>query len=354
VTKHKHATRRQPGHRLWFGLFGFAAAMVATLWLVNPASRQSAPRSVAPSQHPTTSGDTPYDQTIDLAHRDGMRVWIESDLVKQWLAGSASFHRAIATIAEEATHPGVVGIKIADELGYHDGLTKADQITAFLDASAAALRIAAPGKLLLIDMIIPELGCLPNYQPPLRWATVCAAQQRGAYPQLALSEVDGYLARHDVEAVDVSTGLFPARTYAGWGVDENVAQQAAWQEVIRRGWARLVTLQARKALAHPGVDTESAAAVDVAMHTFIDIPRATGAAAVDVWTWRQLYQGQIYRLPDPGLRDNELWRALVARHDAGAHLFTHLSPHSLEVGLDRDLRELARAFTDLFVAAGTG
>jgi hypothetical protein len=270
------------------------------------------------------------------------------------LAGPASFRGAVATIAEEATHRGVVGIKIADELGYHDGLTTADQITAFLDASASALRVAAPGKLILIDMIVPELGCLPGYQPPLRWATVCAAQQRGLYPQLALSEVDGYLQRHDVDVIDVSTGLFSAHTYAGWGVDENIAQRTAWQEIIRRGWAQLATPQARKALAHAGDDTESPAAVATAMTTFVDIPQMEGAVAVDVWTWRQLYQGQMYRLLDPGLRKNDLWLALVRRHDAGARLFTHLSPRSLEIGLDTDLRDLAHAFTDLFVAAGTG
>lgn len=340
--------------KLRFGLFGLAAALVATLWFIAPDSGRPARPTVAPTRSNAVLGDSAYDQTIDAAHHYGLRVWIEADLVKRWLAGPASFRAAVATIAEEATHPGVVGIKIADELGYHDGLTTANQIVAFLDASATALRAAAPGKLLLIDMIIPELGCLPNYQPPLRWATICAAQQRGLYPQLALSEIDGYLQRRDVDVIDVSTGLFSPRTYAGWGVDENIAQRTAWQEVVRRGWPQLATLQARKALAHPGDDPDSAASVAAAMTTFVDIPRAEGAPAVDVWTWRQLYQGQIYRLLNPGLRENELWLALVKRHAAGARLFTHLSPHSLEVGLDTDLRELAHAFTDLFVAAGTG
>lgn len=345
-------------NKLRFGLIGVAAVAavaVVAVWLINPAQgRLPAHPDVASSQSTQVTGDSPYDQTIDAAHRHGLHVWIESDLVKRWLAGPASFRDAIATIAEEATHPGVVGIKVADELGYHDGLTTADRITAFLDASAAALRVAAPGKLILIDMIVPELGCLPGYQPPLRWATICAAQQRGLYPQLALSEIDGYLQRHDVDVVDLSTGLFPARTYAGWGVDEDTAQRAAWQDAVQRGWPQLVRLQGRKAMAHPGADTEGPAAVSGAMTTFIDIPRSAGAAAVDVWTWRQMYQGKMYRLLDPGLRTNDLWQALVKQHDGGARLFTHLSPHSLEVGLDTDLAELAHVFTDLFVAAGTG
>jgi hypothetical protein len=94
--------------------------------------------------------------------------------------------------------------------------------------------------------------------------------------------------------------------------------------------------------------------VDAALGTFVDTPVRLGAAAVDVWTWRQRYQGATYRLLDPGLRTNALWDGLVARHRAGDRLFTHFSPSSVEVGLDTDLHLLATAFTDVFVAAGTG
>jgi hypothetical protein len=340
--------------KLRAGLVGLAAAVVATVWLVNPSAGRTPRPAPAATPRPILHTDSVYDQAIDAAHRAGLQVWIETDLVKRWRAGPVSFRGAIATIAEEASHPGVMGIKIADELGYHDGLETPARIAAFLDASAAALRAAAPGKLILIDMIIPELGCLPEYQPPLRWATICAARQRGLYPQLALNQVDGYLKRRDVDVIDVSTGLFGARTYAGWGVDEDTAQRTAWRAMALRGWPALVRLQARKALAHPETDTEDATTVAAAMKTFLDVPTSLGAGAVDVWTWRQRYQGQIYRLLDPGLRVNALWRALVTRHDAGARLFTHLSPHSVEIGLSTDLRMLAGAFTDLFVAAGTG
>jgi hypothetical protein len=222
----------------------------------------------------------------------------------------------------------------------------------FLADSAAALHKAAPGKLLLVDMVVPELGCLPGYQPPLRWATICAVQQRGLYPQLALTAVDEYLAQHAVDVLDLSTDLLSERTYSGWGVDMNTAQRAAWQEVQHRGWGSLVRLQARKALAHPGDYTQTD--TEATLTTFVDIPRTQGAAAVDVWTWRQLYKGQVYRLLDPGLRGNALWSALQRRRGSGANLFTHLSPHSLEVGLGPDLTTIAQVFTDLFVAAGTG
>jgi hypothetical protein len=210
----------------------------------------------------------------------------------------------------------------------------------------------APGKLLLADVVGPELGCLPGYDPPLRWATVCAVQARGQYPQLALTAIDGYLKSGNLDVVNLSTGLLPDKTYAGWGIDQDVAQRTAWQEAHRRGWDKLVRLQARKALAHPGAYTDTG--TDQALATFIDIPTAEGAAAVDVWTWRQLYKGQIHRLMDPGLGPNALWNGLVKRHADGTKMFTHLSPQSLEVGLDADLAVVATAFTDLFVAAGTG
>jgi hypothetical protein len=315
----------------------------------HPADRPSPSRSAV---QPGPSNE--YADAVDAAHQHGLHVWIESDLVKAWLAGKDSFHAAVATIAGLAARPGVIGIKIADEIGYHDGLDSATKIRSFLADSAAALHAAAPGTRVLIDMVVPELGCLPGYDPPLRWATICAAQQRGRYPQLTLDAIDTYLHAHTIDVLDLSTDLLTDNTYSGWGVDANTAQHTAWDEVHRRGWDQLVVLQARKALAHPGGYPGTATDAQAALTTFVDIPRTQGAAAVDVWTWRQLYQGQVYRLLDPGLQSNKLWVALEARRATGAHLFTHLSPHSVEEGLEADLRVLARVFTDLFVAAGTG
>jgi hypothetical protein len=326
-----------------------AVVAVAGCSTARPAARPS------PSPSPAVpAAATAYQQGVDAAHRQGLRVWIETDLVKRWAAGPDSFRAGVQAVAALAARPGVVGIKIADEIGYHDGLDTAAKIRAFLAASATALHAAAPGKALLIDLLVPELGCLPGYDPPLRWATICQAQQRGRYPQLALDEVDGYLAGRWVDVVDLSTNLQSDKTYAGWGVDADTAQRAAWAEARRRGWAGEVRLQGRKALAHPGGYPGDAAEAQATLATYVDIPRAEGAGAVDVWTWRQQYKGDTYRLMDPGLRDNALWDALRQRRAAGARLFTHLSPHSVEVGLGPDLAALAQVFTDVFMAAGTG
>jgi len=281
-------------------------------------------------------------------------VWLESDLVKRWLAGPEAFQAGVDALAVLAKRPGVVGIKIADELGYHDGLDSTASIQSFLGETAAALHTAAPGKPLLVDMLVPELGCLPEHDPQPAGATECAAQERSRYPQLTLAQVDEYLRAGVIDVLDLSTNLQTAVTYASWGVDADIAQRTAWQEAHRRGWDTLVQLQARKALAHAGSYTGTAEDVQAALATYVDIPRSLGAVAVDVWTWRQTYQGEVYRLADPGLRENALWTGLRAQHAQGARLFTHLSPHSVERDLDADLTMLAQVFSDLFVAAGTG
>lgn len=331
-----------------------AAITTITAVIVINVNTSDPPARAGTVAMPSPVNQQPYIGAIQAAHRDGLRVWIETDLVRRWLAGPAAFQQAIDAVADEATQSGVVGIKIADELGYHDGLTTPTMIDEFLDASSAALRTAAPGKLLLIDLIVPELGCLPGNQTTGTAAASCAAARRHDLPQLAMTQIDHYLQRHDIDVVDLSTDLLDPATYASWGVDLDTAQADAWQEADARGWGSLVTLQARKALAHPGADPGSAQDALATLHTFVDIPHQMGAAASDVWTWRQQYEGQLYRLLNPGLEVNNLWTGLLQLHQTGVRMFTHFSPNSVEVSLEADLHLIAQAFTDVFVAAGTG
>lgn len=309
-----------------------------------PAAQQDVPMS------PVTA----YAGAVRAAHRDGIRVWLEIDLVKRWLAGPASFAAGVRRIGELSRQPGVVGVKIADELGYGDGLQNAAQVQAFLDAAHHAVSTAAPGKKILVDLVVPALGCVPDRVPAALWATICSARAAGDYPALRLTAIDGYLSSGDIDVLDLSTGLLPTRTYTGWGLTLDQAQQAAWQEVSRRGWGRLVTLQARKALAHPGDYVSSSATASADLTTWVDLPLRLGAGAVDVWTWSQNYDGGTYRLVNAGLRSNSLWAGIIARHRAGDRLFTHFTPSSTVVGLSADMAQLARGFTDVFVATGTG
>lgn len=295
-----------------------------------------------------------YQAAVKAAVAVHLRVWIETDLVKRWEEGPTWFRAAVSRVAELARQPGVAGIKIADELGYNDGMNSASKIRKFLSAAAQALHAAAPGKLILVDLVVPQLGCLPGHQAAGSPAATCARREQAAYPQLALPDVDTYLHMHAIDVLDLSTYLLSADTYKGWGANADSAQSAAWQEVDKRGWPRLVRLQARKALAHPGTYLGGSATSAADVQTYVDIPLAHDAHAVDIWTWNQLYEGQEYHLMNPGMRPNALWDQLQRLRHAGDVLFTHFSPHSVILGLHSDLAEIATVFTDIFLPAGTG
>ena len=166
--------------------------------------------------------------------------------------------------------------------------------------------------------------------------------------------MDGYLASGDLDVIDVSTGLLDPAVYASWGIDREMAQQAAWREIVRRGWPGHVVVRARKALAHPGPYADGRPAAEDDARVFVDVPRELGATGTDVWTWRQTYEGEVVRLMDPGLEPNPLWEALLVRRERGAVLFTHFTPSSVERGLDADLDALSTVFSGVFVAAGLG
>jgi hypothetical protein len=297
---------------------------------------------------------TDYRAAVRMAVADHLRVWIEADLVKRWEEGPTWFRAAVSRVAALASRRGVAGIKIADELGYNDGMSSVSKISRFLSAAARALHAAAPGKLILVDMVVPQLGCVPGHQVAGSPAATCASREQAAYPQLALPEVDRYLRMHAIDVLDLSTYLLPDDTYKGWGTNSDSAQTAAWQEVDKRGWAGLVRLQARKALAHPGAYRGGSAASSADIQTYVDIPLAHDAHAVDIWTWNQIYEGQEYHLMNPGMEPNALWHQLERLRQQGDVLFTHFSPHSVISSLHGDLAEIATVFTDIFLPAGTG
>jgi hypothetical protein len=295
-----------------------------------------------------------YAAAVRIAVADHLRVWIETDLVKRWEEGPPWFGAAIRQVADLANQPGVVGIKIADELGYNDGMNSASKIRKFLSSAAQALHAAAPHKLLLVDMVVPQLGCLPGHQSSGSPAAACAGRELAAYPQLALPAIDGYLHMHAIDVLDLSTYLLSDSTYKAWHTTTDAAQSAAWQEVVRRGWPDLVHLQSRHAFADPGTYRGTPAQAAADFHLYVGIPLAYGAHAVDIWTWKQEYDGKVYSLMNPGMRPNALWDQLEQLRDASDVFFTHFSPNSVESGVQADLAKIATVFTDVFLPAGTG
>ncbi|MBB5978374.1 hypothetical protein [Kribbella solani] len=330
-------------------------------------TRHPSSTATSPSGPPTSSSSAPtntnvpvslvHDRYVALAsalHQRGVAIWWETDLVSKWLQGPAAFDQAINRLGQLGKVPGTAGFKISDEIGYGDGLGSMSQATNFLTQARQRLAQVAPGKQLLVDAVVPELGCLP-WRGGVQLS--CANQVRQKYPAATAAAVESYLRAHLIDRLDLSTGLLSDSTYAQWGLDRKTAQTDIWNRVHAQGWGSMTILQARKALAVPNGYQGSAdqAAADAA--TYIDVPVAAGAHAVDIWTWRQRYQGQIVSLLGPNLQTNPLWTELLKRRQQGVQLITHMTPSMLPTdpssyGHECDLA--AQAFTTVFVAAGTG
>jgi hypothetical protein len=344
----------------WYAVVGaLLVASVAVVLVRQPGSNGGAPVvRAAPHRSEQATQRLPahlvkYQQAVDIAAADGLSVWLEADLVKRWLAGSASFSAAIDQVAL-LSRRNVVGIKIADELGYHDGLTSQEQIGRFLTDTADALHRKAPGRLVLVDIVVPELACLPGWTLAPVSTILCQARARAAHPALQISAVTGYLRLHAIDVVDLSADLFPEHTYNYWGSSQDEGEVLAWRAAHNAGWASLVRLQSRHAFAHPGRYAKPAATATQDLHTYVDLPTSAGAAAVDVWTWDAVYRGQTVRLTDPDMADNALWTQLKRLHDEGAVLYTHFSPTYVQRDVATDLRAIATVFRGVFIAAGTG
>lgn len=336
------------------------ALVLATLLVAGCAGRPQAYRgdgappgdgSVQPDQ---PAAADPYVRLAAALHRRGVQVWFEADLVQAWLAGPAEFRQTVNRLGRLARVPGVAGFKIADELGYHDGIESPAQGLRFLTAAHLALQRVAPRTQVVVDMVVPELGCLPWLDAAGR---ACAASAGRTAPAAGTAAVTRYLRAGLVDRLDLSTGLLDPGSYADRGLTLRQAQRQAWAQVDRLGWASLTSLQARKALAEPGGYQGSPAQAGADVHTYVDIPATAGAGAVDIWTWRQPYGGATVSLLAPSLQPNPLWEELARLRHGTTELLTHMTPSQMPT----DRRDFAhecdlvsRVFRGVFVAAGTG
>lgn len=333
--------------RVLAGLSVGATLLVAGCSAPPPSTAPPEP-AVIVARAPT---DGKYATLVQDLRARGTGVWIESDFVKAYLAGTARYSQVVGSALGLARQPGVAGIKVADELGYHDGTTSPEAL-AMLRRAVHDIHTASPGTKVLIDVVVPELGCLswmPAATPTMR---MCGATARSANPAASLAAVDAY-ASTGVDVIDLSPGLQDDSWYAGQGISRDEAMRQCWREAVRR-WGSRVTLQARKALAHPGPYTGGEAQAQADVHTYVDIPLAEGAKAVDIWTWAQEYHGQVVTLTDPRGVPNALTRALQQRRKEGARLWTHMTPSLYQVDRAHDVPQVTQQFDVVLVAAGTG
>jgi hypothetical protein len=345
-----------PIRRLQLGV----VALTATLLVGCAGAGASPPHPTTQPTAPTTRTDVgsgearpEYVALAEAVAARGARVWVETDLVRAWRAGPATYATVLDAVVSLADRPGVDGVKIADELGYNDKMDAADA-TRFLAQATRDVHTRLPGRKVMIDMIVPELGCLA-WQGSSASVTMklCAARENAKNPATTIAAVDGYLRQGGLDVLDLSAGLRSDSEYEGWGTSTDEAMTAIWVEAVRR-WGGMVRLQARKALAHPGKYSGTKAQAEADVHTFVDIPLAEGAKAVDIWTWGQPYKGGTYQLTDPGLGDNTLVEALRDRSKHGAQLWTHMTPSSLQRGLTQDVAAAVGTFGTILVASGTG
>jgi len=347
---------RRPSRRPALTAAGLSAVLLA---LCAACTSGSAAAPTTPATGPVTLRPQ-YVALAETVAAHGAQAWVEADLIKAWVTGPERYASALDAVVTLADRKGVAGVKIADELGYEDG-TDAATVLAFLTATTRALHDRLPGRKVVVDFIVPELGCLSWSGVPETAAGAASAQGRrlcGAAevarnPAVALTAVDGYIARGGLDIVDLSAGLRSDTEYAGWGTTRDAAMAAAWDEASRR-WGTDVRLQARKALAHSGPYDGTKESAEADVHTYVDIPLQHGAHAVDIWTWSQPYKGGTYTLTDPQLAPNHLTRALLERRRRGVELWTHMTPSSLQVGLEQDVASAVSIFSGVLVASGTG
>ena len=337
------------------------AAVLGVVLLAGCAACSSG--SEAAPSGPASASVTVKPKYVALAEAvaaHGAKAWVEADLVKAWLAGPEKYATALETVIALADRPGVAGVKIADELGYDDQ-TDATTVLAFLTSTTRTLHERLPGRKVVVDFIVPELGCLAWSGVPDTVAgpasaagrRSCGAAEVGRNPAVALTAIDGYIGKGGLDVVDLSVGLRSDAEYADWGTTRDAAMAAAWDEASRR-WRTKVRLQARKALAHSGPYEGTKETAEADVRTYVDIPLAHGAHAVDIWTWSQPYKGGTYTLTDPKLAPNDLTRALLERRRRGVELWTHMTPSSMQVGLEQDVATAVTIFSGVLVASGTG
>jgi hypothetical protein len=250
------------GRRVLAGLSVAATLLVGACSAPTPSAAPPEPAAIVAR----AATDGKYAALVDDLRARGTGVWIESDFVKAYLAGDDRYREVVGSALGLARHRGVAGIKVADELGYHDGTTS-EQALALLRRAVRDIHTASPGTKVLIDVVVPELGCLswiPTSTPTMR---MCGANAQSASPGAGLAAVDAYAAT-GVDVIDLSPGLQDESWYAGQGTSRDEAMRRCWREAVRR-WGGRVTLQARKALAHPGPYTGDEAAAQADVHTMV-------------------------------------------------------------------------------------
>ena len=176
----------------------------------------------------------PYADLARQLHARGVRIWWETDLVARWLEGPAAFQAGLTGSASWPRCPATAGFKVSDEIGYHDGLTidGAGARTSCAPRTRRARAALPRAQQMLVDAVVPELGCLPLARDGQE-----AARQRvraGTRPRPAAAVDELPAGRADRPARPEHR---PARgrTYDKWGLTRARRRRDAWTRVDAPG-----------------------------------------------------------------------------------------------------------------------
>ncbi|MEV1176623.1 hypothetical protein [Nonomuraea sp. NPDC049784] len=318
----------------------------------SPTPTSTASPAATPSGSPsaTIAADDPVGQALLQTKQRNLRVWLESDLVSVWSKGTDQLQAAANRLKIYATQPGVVGVKIAYDLGLR-GPTTSDETVRFVTETAQILRATLPaGRQIAVDVVIPELGCGGH--------ETCVKAMQTAHPQATVETVQRYVTSGNIDALNITAGLFTAE-YAKFGIQP--------ADAIKNTWLRIRTdpnLRWKNAmpglflgsrdigLAHEGNTSPlTAAAANKLVHERVDAPLRSGADHVILWTWRQKFKGddgreQTWRLADVEGQANAICNALRARQRM---LSIAYDPRDSETGIAGDIATIAKIASSIFM-----
>ncbi|WP_188197520.1 hypothetical protein [Nonomuraea sp. SYSU D8015] len=325
-----------------------------------PSASSTATPSPSATTPPTIAADDPVGQALAAARTHNLRIWLDTDLVNAWRAGSQQLTAAASRLAMYATQPGVVGTKMAFDLGLRGGFASAEEIMRFVSETSQVLRNTLPsGRRIAIDIVIPELGCGGNQE--------CVSAMRQTHPLLSLANVERYVLTGHIDAVNVSTGI-PTKQYTDrYKIQPSAVTNNLWSALRQRRWENKfpgLFIGAREiGLAHSGssstVTTVQAAKL---VNELVDIPLRGGdeqgddtdrllpvtAKHIVLWTWRQSFAGQTWRLTDSGGQPNAIWEELRKRQNLIA-LSVAYNPREPETSIQDDIRAISAIASAVFV-----
>lgn len=296
--------------------------------------------SVSPEEI-AAAAQTAVGQAIAAAAANNMRVWVDTELLDDYKAGSAAFAAAVRKAGALAAQPGVVGIRFTSQLGYNGAVKTPEEMSAFVTAASAALHQVAPGKKLGVHTVVPAFGC--------GGSDLCKSEMTTKYPLLTPERIEPLLTNGSVDQLALDSGLMQS-SYSTWKITPQEAQRNQWANVKALAWDTLAQIAAEDAgLAGKDASPLTAEQAATVTQERIATPLKDGAATVNLWTRWQDGTGATYRVMGTGLASSPAWEQLDKLEPLQRRLSTMFNPASPEVGIAQDIKKLSEVFSQVYV-----